>query len=85
MAERNRLLVLGIDCAEYSMLREFWKDLPNFNSTFREPRPYSTTVPPITIPAWLTIFSGFNPGWFGLYDVKVREPGTYTSFRLFIS
>ncbi len=83
MTSSCRLLVLGIDCAEYSMVRNFWKDLKNISSTFRELSRYHTTVPPITIPAWLTIFSGFNPGWFGLYDVKVREPGTYTSFRLF--
>ncbi|NPB00149.1 MAG: hypothetical protein GXO10_02130 [Crenarchaeota archaeon] len=83
VVEKNHLLILGIDCAEHSMLRTFWSELTNFNSTFREVHTYHTTVPPITIPAWLTIFSGFNPGWFGLYDVKVREPGTYTSFKLF--
>ena len=79
----SKLLIFGIDSAEYTLLKSWSSELPNLQFLLDKLGKYFTTIPPITIPAWLTIFSGFNPGWFGLYDVKYRVPGTYTEFRLF--
>ncbi len=78
-----RLLVLGIDSAEYEILKRIENELPNLSQLTCKLERYYTTVPPITVPAWLTLFSGLNPGWLGLYDVKYRVPGTYTEFRLY--
>ncbi len=78
-----RLLILGIDSAEYTVIKNIESELQNLSQLTYRLDKYFTTIPPITIPAWLTLFSGLNPGWFGLYDVKYRVPGTYTEFRLY--
>jgi len=37
----------------------------------------SSTVPPVTFPAWSTFMTGMNPGKHGIFDFTVRRFGTY--------
>lgn len=79
-----RVFVLGIDCAEPTQVEQWIDELPNLKQIYETfyTRVLST-VPPITIPAWLVAFSGLNPGYLGLYDLKFRRPGTYTDMELY--
>ncbi len=79
-----RVFILGIDCAEPTQIEQWIDELPNLRLVYESfyTRMLST-VPPITIPAWLVAFSGLNPGYLGLYDLKFRKPGTYTEMELY--
>jgi len=80
----TRVLILGIDSAEPLQIESWIKELPTMRQLYETYyRRVQSTVPPITIPAWLTAFSGLNPGYFGLYDLRYRVPGTYTDYRLY--
>jgi predicted AlkP superfamily phosphohydrolase/phosphomutase len=39
--------------------------------------PLRSTTPPITVPAWACMFSGYDPGELGLYGFRNRVPGSY--------
>ncbi len=79
-----RLFILGIDCAEPSQVEQWIDELPNLKQLYEVCYTrVRSTVPPITIPAWLVAFSGLNPGYLGLYDLKFRKPGTYTDMQLY--
>ena len=83
--EEMRVMVIGIDSAEPSLVFGEWADeLPTISQLARDGLwgYVRTTVPPITCPAWPASLTGLNPGHFGLYDLKYRVPGTYTKFRI---
>lgn len=83
-----KVFVLGIDSAEPSLVFDEWKnDLPTINALASDGvwGNLKTTIPPITIPAWQSGLTGRNPGWLGLYDLRRRNPGTYTDFSIFNS
>ena len=80
-----RVFVLGIDSAEPDLVFHKWSSkLPVLESLRKEGAwgRISSTVPPITCPAWPSALSGYNPGHFGLYDLRYRKPGTYTDFGI---
>ena len=80
MAPDNRVLVIGLDCAAPDLVfRQFKGRLPNLEKlmsggTYGE---LETCNPPITIPAWMVMFTGRSPGELGLYGFRHRAPGTY--------
>jgi len=81
----TKALVIGLDSVEPSLVFEEWRDeLPTLSALAREGLwgRVATTVPPITCPAWPASLTGLNPGYLGLYDLKYREPGTYTRFGI---
>ncbi len=41
-----------------------------------------TCVPPITVPAWMVMFSGREPGELGAYGFRNRVPGTYNEAKV---
>jgi predicted AlkP superfamily phosphohydrolase/phosphomutase len=77
----NRVLVLGLDGATWSLLRP-WIDqgnLPNLGVLQREgvSAVLRSTLPPITSAAWTAFSTGKNPSGTGIYDFYSREPNTY--------
>jgi predicted AlkP superfamily phosphohydrolase/phosphomutase len=78
--ESGKALVIGLDCAAPDLLFNHMKGgLPNLErlmagGVFGR---LETCNPPITIPAWLVMFSGRSPGQQGLYGFRHRRPGTY--------
>ncbi|MFX0088200.1 MAG: alkaline phosphatase family protein, partial [Candidatus Hodarchaeota archaeon] len=66
----RKFLVIGLDCASPELVfHEFKNDLPNL-SNLAENGVYGTLqscMPPITVPAWLVMFTGKNPGNLGIY------------------
>ena len=72
----RKVMVMGLDCAVPKLVfQDFKSDLPNLsklidNGVFGKLR---STIPPITIPAWLCMTSGKTPGKLGLYGFKHRK------------
>jgi predicted AlkP superfamily phosphohydrolase/phosphomutase len=77
----RKFLVIGLDCASPELVfNEFKKDLPNL-SRLAENGVYGTLqscMPPITVPAWLVMFTGKNAGNLGIYGFRHRKDNSYS-------
>lgn len=77
---RPRVVVIGLDCLTPQLFFDAWLDeLPTFNKlveagTWGRLR---SVDPPITVPAWSCMMSGYNPSQLGLYGFRHRRIGTY--------
>lgn len=80
MRHGSRLLVIGLDCAEPSLVFDRWRgDLPNI-SRLMDSGVYGeleSTVPPITVPAWMCMMTGHDPGSLGIYGFRNRRNRSY--------
>jgi len=80
MAETKRVVIIGWDCAPTEVFSEEWlARMPNVaklvsNSTYG---PLRRSEPPITVPAWTSMFGSRNPGALGFYGFRNRKVGTY--------
>lgn len=81
MADRaTKVLVIGLDCATPELVFDAWRnDLPNLRRLMAEGLygRMRSTIPPITVPAWTSLFSSKNPGKLGFFGFRNRKPGTY--------
>ncbi len=75
-----RLLVIGLDCAEPSLVFERWRsDLPNLSRLMQQGS-YGhmiSSIPAITVPAWSCMMSGRDPGELGVYGFRKRADRSY--------
>ncbi|MBN2493492.1 MAG: alkaline phosphatase family protein [Deltaproteobacteria bacterium] len=82
---KRRLLVIGLDCAEPSLvfgaLRERMPCTRGLcdRGTWGELR---STDPPITMPAWLAMFTGLDPGELGVYGFRNRPDHGYGPMQI---
>ena len=81
MTFTNRVLMLGLDGATFSVLEPAWEagHMPHFKALMdRSARGIlSSTVPPYTPPGWTSIFTGVNPGKHGIFGFtlgNVQQP-----------
>ena len=75
-----RVLVLGLDCVPPRLAFERYRHvMPNLSALMAAGTwgPLLSTTPPITVPAWASLFSGYDPGELGLYGFRNRVPGSY--------
>ncbi len=78
---QKRLMVIGLDCLPPDLV--FNKlDLPHLrrlmkSGVYGELR---STIPPITVPAWISMTTGKDPGELGLYGFRNRKEGGYGWF-----
>ena len=83
--KRAKVFVIGLDCAEPSLLfDQYLDDLPNLRrlartGTYGE---LESTIPAITVPAWTSMFSGRDPGELGFYGFRNRADYTYRSMKI---
>jgi predicted AlkP superfamily phosphohydrolase/phosphomutase len=80
MATSPRLLIIGLDCAEPSLVFEQWyEDLPHLSRLMQ--RGYygrlESCTPAITVPAWSCMMSGRDPGELGIYGFRNRGDRSY--------
>lgn len=78
--ERRRVLVIGLDCAAPELMFEQWRDeLPTISHLMDEGvyGRLESCVPPITVPAWMSMLSSKDPGELGLYGFRNRLQYTY--------
>ena len=79
-------MIIGLDCAEPSLVFDKFKDrLPTLarlaaSGTWGK---LTSTMPPTTIPAWLSMFSGLDPGQLGVYGFRNRQDYSYREPKLF--
>ncbi len=74
----RRMFILGLDSVPPKILYErYGVEIPNMASIVDESRRWlmRTCYPPITIPAWLVMFTGKTPGELGIYGFRHRKPG----------
>jgi predicted AlkP superfamily phosphohydrolase/phosphomutase len=73
-------MLIGLDCAEPSLVLERWRDeLPTI-SGLMERGTYgrlTSVIPPITVPAWSCMMSSRTPGDLGVYGFRNRSDHTY--------
>lgn len=73
-------MVIGLDCAEPSLLFDRWlDDLPHIRSLIKEGAygRLRSCDPPITVPAWSVMTSSKSPGTLGIYGFRNRADYSY--------
>ena len=80
MAETKRVVIIGWDSAPTDLFEEQWQTrMPNLHRLVREGTygPLRSSDPPITVPAWTSMFSSRNPGALGFFGFRNRKVGEY--------
>jgi predicted AlkP superfamily phosphohydrolase/phosphomutase len=80
-----RLLIIGLDCAEPSLLFEQWRDdLPNLSRLMQQGSfgRLESCIPAITVPAWSCMLSGRDPGELGIYGFRNRADRGYQQMAI---
>lgn len=76
----TRVAIIGLDCAAPELVfKEFAGQLPHLERLMKDGAwgPLRSTHPPITVPAWITMMSGCDPGELGLYGFRNRPDHSY--------
>jgi predicted AlkP superfamily phosphohydrolase/phosphomutase len=79
-ARASRAMIVGLDCAEPSLVLERWRDrLPTLSGLVERgvSGRLTSVVPPITVPAWSCMMSSRTPGDLGVYGFRNRADHTY--------
>jgi predicted AlkP superfamily phosphohydrolase/phosphomutase len=84
---RCRLLIIGIDCADYYRVRQWVAEgwLPRLGQLAGQGQLVrcESTRPALTAPAWTTAITGCNPGKHGLFDFQdLRYPRRRAWWRM---
>ncbi len=85
MASSPRLLIIGLDCMEPSLVFEQWRqDLPNLSKLMASGSygRMESSIPAITVPAWSCMTSGRDPGELGIYGFRNRRSRKYDSMAI---
>jgi len=77
---QRRMLVIGLDCAAPELVFEQWRDeLPTLRQLMAQGMwgRLESCMPPITVPAWMTMMTSKDPGTLGIYGFRNRNDFTY--------
>jgi predicted AlkP superfamily phosphohydrolase/phosphomutase len=80
MSMSKRLAVIGLDCVTPELLFGPWLDeMPNVKRLMRDGLHghMVSTVPPITVPAWMAMMTSQDPGMLGVYGFRNRATHVY--------
>ena len=83
--QKQKVFVIGIDCAEPSLVFGPWQDdLPNLRKLMQAGTygNLESCIPCITVPAWACMLSGKDPGQLGLYGFHNRVDHSYQQMRV---
>jgi len=81
----QKLAIIGLDCAAPELVFDkFRQDLPNLDSLIQTGTwgRFRSSTPPITVPAWASMFSGKDPGELGVYGFRNRKNYSYDSLSI---
>ena len=73
-------MIIGLDCAEPSLVLERWRtELPTLSALMERGRygHLRSVVPPITVPAWSCMMASRTPGDLGVYGFRNRADHSY--------
>ncbi|MGI8773742.1 MAG: alkaline phosphatase family protein [Actinomycetota bacterium] len=77
---RRKVMMIGLDCAPPEhIFDEYTDEIPNLNK-LRENGLFGSLesiTPPITVPAWMCMMTGKDPGTLGIYGFRNRKDHTY--------
>ncbi len=76
----RRLVVIGLDCATPELFFGPWLDeMPNVRRLMQDGLHgrLVSTVPPITVPAWMSMMTSHDPGMLGIYGFRNRASHAY--------
>ncbi len=80
MPEVKRVMIIGLDCAEPSLVLGRYRDQLPTLSALADAGAYGrleSVVPPITVPAWSCMMSSRTPGDLGIYGFRNRADHSY--------
>ncbi len=80
MSFSPRIAVIGLDCAEASLVfDELRGELPHLSRLMEQGSygPLRSCHPPITVPAWACMTSGYDAGQLGIYGFRNRRGWDY--------
>jgi predicted AlkP superfamily phosphohydrolase/phosphomutase len=83
MEPKKRVLIIGLDCAAPDLVFDRWlDDLPNIKRMVEEGvwGKLKSTIPPITVPAWMCMVTSKNPGQLGIFGFRNRSEYSYKDF-----
>jgi len=81
----RKVLVIGLDCAEPSLVFERWRDeLPTLRRLMQGGAygRLASCIPCITVPAWSCMTSGYDPGVLGVYGFRNRADTSYDAMSI---
>jgi predicted AlkP superfamily phosphohydrolase/phosphomutase len=80
-AKQPKVLIIGLDGATFDLIKPWVAagKLPTFKRLLHEGvhGELTSTIPPVTAPAWTSFMTGKNPGKHGLYHFIEPQPGSY--------
>lgn len=85
MSDIERVAIIGLDCAEPSLMFNRWiDDLPNIKGLMQRGTygPLISSMPPITVPAWSCMASSKDPGALGIYGFRNRKDHSYDGLSI---
>jgi predicted AlkP superfamily phosphohydrolase/phosphomutase len=72
----KKMILIGVDGADWRLIEPWIEDgyLENFSESVKSgaKETLMSTIPPFTLPAWTSIFTGVNPGKHGITDNLIR-------------
>jgi len=80
MSEKRRVMIVGLDCAAPQYVLDEWGDkLPTTHRLMSNGiyGRLTSTIPPITCPAWMCMATSKDPGQLGLYGFRNRVDYSY--------
>lgn len=83
--KQRKVLVIGLDCAEPSLVFNQWRDeLPTFRHLMDNGAygPLTSSIPCITVPAWSSMLSSKDPGVLGFYGFRNRADYSYDKMSI---
>ncbi len=82
---RKRVLIIGWDCAAPELVFEAFKDdMPHTRRLMAEGiyGELESTIPPITVPAWMCMMTSRDPGELGIYGFRNRKDYSYDALSI---
>ncbi len=85
MPNQPKVFVIGLDCAAPELVFDEWKDqLPHLSRLMDEGSygELESIIPPITVPAWMCMMTGLDPGRLGFYGFRNRANYSYEDLAI---
>ena len=82
---KKRVLIIGWDCAAPELVFDAFKDdMPNTRRLMEESiyGELESTIPPITVPAWMCMMTSRDPGELGIYGFRNRNDYSYDALTI---
>ena len=82
---KKRVLIIGWDCAAPELVFDAFKDdMPNTHRLMAEGiyGELESTIPPITVPAWMCMMTSRDPGELGIYGFRNRKDYSYDALTI---